>query len=130
MQFCLEDREYDWPVGDDPVTLTLVDIPVAKCPVCGYTYTGDDTEEAERQAVRKAISDFWVGQLREAGASAAVIIRLKMVFLKAVVDCKNPRHAAEQLGSWLVQREQWDKEGSRPPVARSKKVGGTASRSA
>jgi len=60
---------------------------------------------------------FWLGRLRDSGASLASIVHLKMVVRRAVRGLPDPEEMARQLGFWLFRRvKKSGKSNGRDPV--------------
>jgi hypothetical protein len=83
-------------------------VPVAQCPKCKQTITGEDTTEAEQNGFINAASEFWIGRLLQANGSPAEIIKLKMLFHRVTKSFKNPAEAAKLMGQWFSHREKFD----------------------
>jgi hypothetical protein len=95
---------YPWKVAGNVVKIRVENVPVAVCPRCKEIYRGTDTEQYERDIIGKAVDQHWYELLAKAGASPAHMIKLKMVFLKAVAEFPQLLSAAGELGRWLATR--------------------------
>jgi hypothetical protein len=101
----LQTRDLEWKIGSEVFQLQVRNVPVAQCSRCKATVKGDDTLEAEQTGFINAVSEFWIGRILKANGHAAEILKLRVLFRRVAKSFKDPKKAAELMGTWFSQHE-------------------------